>query len=105
MFFVILGFFIIIGFFFIIYLGGFGKLFNLVDLKDIWNNLVIEVYVVDSFLLGCYYFENWSYILYECILKFFIYVLVFMEDVRYFRYDGVDFCFWGRVLIKFLVLG
>ena len=73
------------------FLGLFGFSPSKKDIKFPSLNISSEVYTADSVLIGKYYTENRTPVVYKEIDKNLINALVATEDVRFFKHNGVDF--------------
>lgn len=80
--------------------GAFGSIPNKKELLDIKNPTASEVYSADSVLLGRYFFQERSNILFTDLPKHVIDAVIVTEDVRFFDHHGIDFRSLGRVLVK-----
>jgi len=69
----------------------FGYSPNREDIQMPQLNTASELYTADSVLLGKYYTENRSLVVYDSISKNVIDALIATEDIRFFRHSGVDF--------------
>lgn len=54
-------------------------------------NTASELYTADSVLIGTYFKENRSLVVYDSISKPVIDALIATEDIRFFKHSGVDF--------------
>ena len=54
-------------------------------------NTASELYTADSVLIGTFFKENRSLVVYDSISKQVIDALIATEDIRFFKHSGVDF--------------
>jgi penicillin-binding protein 1A len=88
-----------------VYLGVFGKLPNVEDLKKINNNTASLVYSADGKIMGSYHIENRQTISNKDISEYVQKALIATEDSRFFEHKGLDFISLGRVIVKTMFLG
>lgn len=69
----------------------FGSMPNLETLENPKTNLSSELYTSDGIIIGKYYRENRTNILYENISPNLINALVATEDIRFEKHSGIDF--------------
>ncbi len=96
------GFFILL--YFSVFIGIFGKIPSIEELKNIQNYLASEVYSADNTLLGKYYIQNRTNVAYDDIPDYFIDALVATEDVRFYTHNGIDKKSIFRVFFKTILL-
>jgi penicillin-binding protein 1A len=72
------------------YLGAFGDMPDLVKLENPKNELASEVYSSDGVLLGKYFRENRSPVMYSEISPNVINALITTEDIRFRDHAGID---------------
>jgi penicillin-binding protein 1A len=98
--------FIIIALIFIgISLGIFGFMPSFEELENPRSNIASEIISEDNVLLGTYYYQNRSYVLYNEISPNVINALIATEDIRFYKHSGIDFRSLARVGIKTILLG
>ena len=85
-------------------MGFYGKIPTIDELKSIRNVEASEVYSADGELLGKYYLQDRSAVLYQDISKNVINALVATEDARFFEHHGIDYRSLIRVIIKTAIL-
>jgi len=85
-------------------MGFYGKIPTIDELKSIRNMEASEVYSADGELLGKYYLQDRSAVLYQDISKNVINALVATEDARFFEHHGIDYRSLIRVIIKTAIL-
>jgi len=81
------------------FLGLFGYSPTAKDIKAPTLNIASELYTADGKLIGRYFKENRSPVVYDSISPNIIHALVATEDIRFFQHHGVDF----RAVISSLV--
>jgi len=84
--------------------GMFGSLPTFEELENPKSNIATEVYSSDGQLLGNYFRENRSNVLYKDLSPNLINALIATEDVRFKQHSGVDFRGLGRVLVRTIIL-
>jgi penicillin-binding protein 1A len=72
------------------YLGAFGDMPDLVKLENPKNELASEIYSSDGVLLGKYFRENRSPVMYSEISPNVINALITTEDIRFRDHAGID---------------
>ncbi len=99
-------FFFLMGVLFLtsVYLGLFGELPNVKELKSIKQDSASEIYSRDGKLMGKYYVENRSTISNNEISKNVKNALVATEDSRFFQHSGFDVISLMRVMFKSIIL-
>jgi penicillin-binding protein 1A len=70
------------------------------ELRTIRNQVASEVYSADSVLLGRYYIQDRTEVMYEEIAPAVIDALIATEDARFYDHGGVDYRSLGRVFVK-----
>ncbi|MFT3737395.1 MAG: transglycosylase domain-containing protein [Breznakibacter sp.] len=98
----LVGFFLLV---FFVYIGLFGKIPSVEDLKKIDNHSASLVYSVDGKIMGGYYLENRQTIGNKDISPYVKDALIATEDSRFFEHKGLDFISLGRVIVKTIFLG
>jgi penicillin-binding protein 1A len=74
------------------------------ELRNIQNQVASEVFSADSVLLGRYYIQDRTEVIYEDISAEVINALIATEDARFYEHEGIDFVSLGRVLVKSIFL-
>ncbi|MEQ6118457.1 transglycosylase domain-containing protein [Reichenbachiella sp. MALMAid0571] len=85
--------------------GVFGEIPSDDELKAIKNYQASEIYSADSVLLGRYYVENRTEVMYDNVSHFVIDALIATEDARFYGHKGIDQRSMMRVLFKSVILG
>ena len=88
-----------------VYYGMWGKIPDYRDLKEIRNNEASSLYSEDGELLGKYYVENRTNVMFGSISRNAVNALIATEDVRFYEHHGFDKVSMLRVLFKTLLLG
>lgn len=88
--------------FYLVANGFLGDLPSFEELENPMSNLASEVFTADQVLLGKYYSENRSNVLFEEISPFVPQALVATEDERFYEHTGIDFWALPRVFIGVL---
>ncbi len=83
-----------------VWVGLLGPLPKKEELLTIKNPTASEVYSADSVLLGRYFLQERSNILFANIPTHVVDAILVTEDVRFYNHDGIDVRSLGRVLIK-----
>lgn len=78
--------------------GIFGDMPGFDDLENPRENLATRIYSSDNRLLGTYFRENRSQVLYDSISPNVIDALIATEDVRFYEHSGIDFKSLPRVI-------
>lgn len=73
------------------FLGLFGYSPTTKDIKAPTLNVASELYTADGQLIGRYFKENRSPVIYDSISKSITQALIATEDIRFFEHSGVDF--------------
>uniref|UniRef100_F4C208 Peptidoglycan glycosyltransferase n=1 Tax=Sphingobacterium sp. (strain 21) TaxID=743722 RepID=F4C208_SPHS2 len=73
------------------FLGLFGYSPTAQDIKAPTLHVASELYTADGKLIGRYFKENRSPVVYDSISKSITQALVATEDIRFFKHNGVDF--------------
>ncbi|WP_134090383.1 transglycosylase domain-containing protein [Olivibacter sp. XZL3] len=73
------------------FLGLFGYSPTSKDIKAPTLNIASELYTADGKLIGRYFRENRSPVVYDSISKSITQALIATEDIRFFKHRGVDF--------------
>ncbi len=101
-----LGGLMVIGIFLsLVYIGLFGRIPTIGELKNVQNNSATEVYSIDKQLIGKFYIENRRSIDNQKISPHVKNALVATEDSRFFEHKGLDYISLGRVVVRTLLLG
>lgn len=95
---VLLGIISVFSLFILISLGAFGKLPTFDELENPQSALATQVISADSVILGVYYSENRSNILFEELPDNLVHALIATEDERFYDHSGIDFIAIGRVM-------
>ncbi|MBN2612639.1 MAG: transglycosylase domain-containing protein [Bacteroidales bacterium] len=90
--------------FLLVYAGLFGRLGTVKELAGIQHYLASEIYSADNVLLGKYYIQNRTNVVYKNIPEFFINALVATEDARFYSHNGIDKRSLLRVAFKSILL-
>lgn len=98
----LIGFFLLV---FFVYIGVFGRIPSMEDLKKIDNHSASLVYSVDGKIMGGYYLENRQTIGNKDISPYVKDALIATEDSRFFEHKGLDFISLGRVVVKTIFMG
>lgn len=88
-----------------VYYGMWGKIPDYRELKEIRNFEASSLYSSDGELLGKYYVENRTNVMFGGISRNAINALIATEDVRFYEHKGFDKISMLRVLCKTLLLG
>lgn len=88
-----------------VYYGMWGKIPDYRELKEIRNFEASSLYSSDGELLGKYYVENRTNVMFGGISRNAINALIATEDVRFYEHKGFDKTSMLRVLCKTLLLG
>jgi len=94
-----------LGFYFAVLWGAFGHIPTTAELSQIRNNIASEVYSQDGVLLGTYFTQNRTNVIYNDIPDNVIHALIATEDARFYEHNGVDVKSLMRVLVKSLLMG
>lgn len=87
-----------------IYLGVFGHVFTKKELKEFKNETASLVLSDQGKLIGKFFADNRTNVVYKQLPSDLINALVATEDARYFEHEGVDSRSLLRVLVKSIVL-
>ncbi|MDF1576140.1 MAG: transglycosylase domain-containing protein [Bacteroidales bacterium] len=102
---VLIAFIILQGLFVVFVLvGGFGKIPDIKELKQIQNPIATEIYTADGVLMGTYNIENRQYLDPSEIPESIRNALIATEDVRFYKHKGIDPRSLFRVFFKTLLL-
>lgn len=82
---------------FLTWIGAFGSLPSVEELKQIETANASEVYTSDEVMIGKFYTENRTTIKLDSISPYLITALLAIEDKRFFEHSGIDFRSWMRV--------
>ncbi len=83
--------------------GVFGYMPTFEELENPEENLATRIYSSDGKLLGTYFRENRSHVLYDSISPNVIEALIATEDVRFYEHYGIDFKSLPRVMFGIMV--
>lgn len=81
------------------FLGLFGYSPTNKDIQTPTLNIASELFTADGKLIGRYFLENRSPVVYDSISQNIVHALVATEDIRFFQHHGIDF----RAVISSLV--
>ncbi len=81
---------VVVGFFYGIGVEWFGKMPTFEELENPESNLASEVYSSDGVLLGTYFIENRSNVIYDDISPNLVNALMAIEDIRFEKHAGID---------------
>lgn len=84
--------------------GMFGSLPTFEELENPNSNIATEVYSSDGQLLGNYFIENRSNVLFKDLSSNLVNALIATEDIRFEEHSGVDFRGLARVLVRTVIL-
>ena len=84
--------------------GMFGSLPTFEELENPQSNIATEIFSADGQLLGNYFLENRSNVLYKDLSSNLVNALVATEDIRFFEHTGVDLRGLARVLVHTIIL-
>jgi len=84
--------------------GMFGSLPTFEELENPQSNIATEIFSSDGQLLGNYFLENRSNVLYKDLSSNLVNALVATEDIRFFEHTGVDLRGLARVLVHTIIL-
>ncbi|MCA0933686.1 penicillin-binding protein [Lutimonas saemankumensis] len=87
-----------------VYLGVFGKVYSIGELKEFKNESASLVVSDQGKLIGKFFAENRTNVEFDQFPKELIEALIATEDARYFEHEGVDGRSLFRVLIKSVIL-
>lgn len=87
-----------------VYLGAFGHLDSVQELKGIQNYLSSGIYSNEKVLMGKYYYQDRTNTKYEELPGHLIDALIATEDARFYSHNGIDRKSALRVVIKSLLL-
>jgi penicillin-binding protein 1A len=76
---------------FSIRIGLFGPLPTFKDLENPKSNLASEIISADGVVLGTYFVQNRSNVLYEELSPHLVNALIATEDKRFYNHSGIDF--------------
>lgn len=88
----------------LVWIGLFGKIPSIKEIKSIKNQTASAVYSSDGVMIGKFYYQNRLTIDNKNISPHVKNALIATEDNRFFEHKGLDFISFGRVLIKTVVL-
>ncbi len=99
------GLLLCVPFFFAVYSGFFGQLPDKASLAAIKNEEASQVISSDNMIIGKFFAENRTNILWNEVPKHLKNALIATEDKRYFTHKGYDIQSYFRVLFKSLLWG
>lgn len=100
----LLGFAVLLIFVVTVYFGAFGHLQTRDELLNYKNATASVVLSEEGELLGKYFSENRTNVVYEELPQYLIDALVATEDVRFFKHRGFDLRGFLRVMVKTIML-
>jgi penicillin-binding protein 1A len=89
----------------LLFSGGFGHIPTSSELKDIRQETASRVYSDDGQLIGKFFKENRTQVVYDSLPTHLINALVATEDARFYDHEGIDTRSLIRVLIKTIIMG
>ncbi len=89
----------------LVWLGLFGKIPGVDEIRKIKNQTASVVYSSDGVMIGKYYYQNRLTIDNKTISRNVKNALVATEDSRFFDHKGLDFVSLARVVVKTVILG
>ena len=95
----------IVGFYYSISLGFIGDVPSEKQLREIQNHTASEIYSADGVLLGKYFLQDRTNVVYEDISKYMLEGLIATEDARFYEHKGIDKIGMLRVLFKSVLMG
>ena len=81
-----------------VWIGLFGRLPSMEELKSVETANSTEIYTIDSVLIGKYFIENRTAVSLDKVSPFIINALIATEDRRFLEHSGIDFMSWLRVV-------
>lgn len=87
-----------------VYLGVFGHLASVKELQNIQNYESSEIYSNEKVLLGKYYLQDRTNVLYSDLPEHLIDALIATEDERFYEHSGIDTRSTFRVIFKSILL-
>ena len=85
--------------------GAFGHFPSYQELRTVKTATASEAYTADGVMLGRYFQENRTNIVFSEISKPLVDALIATEDVRFFEHNGVDLRSFFRVAFKSVMMG
>jgi penicillin-binding protein 1A len=73
------------------------------ELRNIKNQVASEIYSADSVLIGRYYIQDRTEVVYNDIAPAVREALIATEDARFYQHEGVDYRSLGRVIVKSII--
>lgn len=98
----VLGFFVLI--WLLVWMGVFGHIPTRKQLANIQQEEATLVYSADQKLIGKYFAENRTNVVWDDIPSYLIDALIATEDVRFYEHAGIDFWAMMRVLGRTILL-
>lgn len=92
-------------YFMMIWYGAFGPMPDREELSQIQNFRASQVYSSDGELLGTYYLQNRTEVKIDEISPILIDALLAIEDIRFYRHNGIDKRALARVFVRTILLG
>ena len=92
-----------LGIYFIFWIGVFGEIPSVTELREMQTLNASEVYTADGVMIGRYYKENRTNIPYDSLPKHLIYALTSTEDARFWEHGGIDYQSFFRVVWRSIV--
>ncbi|MFK7798809.1 MAG: transglycosylase domain-containing protein [Aureispira sp.] len=93
---------------FVVAIGIFYMLsFDLPSFEELENprsRIASSIYSSDGEVLGKYYIENRTPVIYDSLSSYLVNALIATEDERYLQHSGIDAKALGRVLVKTVIL-
>jgi penicillin-binding protein 1A len=80
-----------------VWIGLFGRLPSMKELKEVETANSTEIYTVDSVMIGKYFIENRTAISIDNISGYIVKALIATEDRRFLEHSGIDLQSWVRV--------
>jgi penicillin-binding protein 1A len=80
-----------------VWIGLFGRLPSMKELKEVETANSTEIYTVDSVMIGKYFIENRTAISIDNISPYIVQALIATEDRRFLDHSGIDLQSWFRV--------
>ena len=87
-----------------VYLGAFGRLQSKDELLGLKNATASVVYSEEGRIIGRFFSENRTNVAYGQIPSHLIDALIAIEDIRFYRHNGIDYRSLVRALVKSVVL-
>ncbi len=94
----------LLGFIGLVWVGLFGPIPDLSELRELQHHQASEVYTIDGKRMGRFSMQNRSQISIEQVSPEFLKALIAIEDVRFYRHNGIDYRALGRVFVRGFLL-